>query len=307
MFDYDAVIIGAGPAGLTSGLYLSRGKHRVLVIEKEAFGGPIKNVPFIENYPGFSSPVTGAALASEMVNQAMKYGLKLEIGHVIGIDVYGSCFCVMCSSGKSYTTRLVIVAGGATHKKLNVPGENELMGRGIFHCALCDGSKFEGHVVVVCGGGDSGISESIYLSQIAAKVVVLETMPKLSASAVLQERVRTNPKIVIRTGVNVQRICGDNQIEGIEILNENGKMEMIKTDGVLVKVGLEPNTEYLKELLPLDKEGWIVVNDQMETEVPGILAAGDVRSGSARQIVTAAGDGATASWRAEKLLQEMDD
>ena len=305
MFDYDVVIIGGGPAGLTAGLYLGRAKRRTLLLGKEIFEGPVVNIEWIENYPGFADGVAGAQLVSEMVTQATKYGVQIEQAEVVGIELYTSSRWVKCADGSGYTTTVVIIAGGAHHKKLGVPGEEELRGKGVFNCALCDGGKFAEHVVAVCGGGDSGITEALYMTKLASKVIVVELMPALTASAVLQERALANPKLEIRTGVKVEAIVGENQVEGVELVDAGGQRETLKVDGVLVQVGVEPNTDYLKGIVPLDGQGRVIVNQRMETETPYILAAGDIRSGAPNQIITAAGDGATAAITAEKLLQEL--
>jgi len=305
MFDYEVVIIGGGPAGLTAGLYLSRAKRRTILLGKEIFEGPVVNIEWIENYPGFADGVAGAQLVSEMVTQATKYGLQLEQAEVVGIELLTDYRRIKCADGAGYTTAVVIIAGGAHPQKLGVPGEEKLQGKGIFHCALCDGGKFAEQVVAVCGGGDSGITEALYMTKLASKVIVVELMPALTASAVLQERALANPKLEIRTGVKVEAIVGENQVEGLELVDAGGQRETLKVDGVLIHVGLEPNTDYLKGIVPLDSQGRIIVNERMETEIPYILAAGDIRGGSLNQIITAAGDGATAAISAEKLLQEL--
>lgn len=272
-------------------------------MEKENFGGPIKNVDWVENYPGFADGVSGAHLASEMVTQATKYGLQLKQAEVAGIELFSSSRWVNCADGTGYTCAVVIIAGGARRKKLNVPNEEALQGKGVFNCALCDGGHFVDRVVAVCGGGDSGLTEALYLTKLASKVILVEVMPMVTATAVLQERASSNPKLEIRCGVKVEAIVGDSRVEGIEYLESgSGQRGTLKVDGVLVYVGLEPNTNYLQGIVPLDSLGQIIVNQRMETEVRYILAAGDIRSGSPRQITTAVGDGAIAAISAQKLL-----
>jgi thioredoxin reductase (NADPH) len=303
MFDWDAVIIGGGPAGLTAGLYLSRAKRRTLLLDKDAAGGYIRNIELIENYPGFSEGVSGAQLASQMVAQAKKYGLQIENAEVTGIELFSGTRYVNCANGQGFTTNIIIITGGSKNKKLGIPGEVELAGKGVFECALCDGGHFADKVVAVCGGGDAGVTEALYMSKIASKVVLIEAMPKLTATAVLQERLAANPKIEIRCGLRVAAITGKDKVEAIE-LTAGSKKETLKVDGVLVHIGLDPDTDYLEGIVPLDKQGQIIVNENMESEVPHIFAAGDIRSGSPHQVVAAVGDGAIAAIRAERLLQE---
>jgi len=305
MFDYDAVIVGSGPAGLTAGLYLSRGRRRTVLLEKEIFGGPIMDHELLENYPGFSEGISGAQLASEMLSQATNFGLEVQQAEVTGIENFSSCRLVKCADGSDFTAAVVILAGGAHPKKLGVPGEEKLQGAGVFNCAFCDGNEFASKVVAVCGGGDSGITEALYMTRIASKVILIEAMPALTASAILRERAQANPDLEIRTSVRVETIVGESQVEAVEVLASGGQRETLKVDGVLVSIGLVPNTGYLQGIVPLDSGDRIIVNAGMETEVPYILAAGDIRSGSPNQIVTAAGDGATAAITAERLLQEL--
>jgi thioredoxin reductase (NADPH) len=302
MFDWDAVIIGGGPAGLTAGLYLSRANRRTLLLDKDTAGGYIRNIELIENYPGFADGVAGALLASQMVGQATRYGLQIENADVTGIEVFSGTRYVGCSRGPGFTTNVIIIAGGSKNKKLGVPGEAELAGKGVFECAFCDGGHYAGKVVAVCGGGDAGVTEALYMAKIASKVILIEAMPKLTATAVLQERVAANPKIEVRCGTKVEAITGGEKVEAIE-LAEDKKKETLKVDGVLVHIGLEPNTGYLEGMVPLDEHGQVIVNRKMESEVPYILAAGDIRSGSPRQVVVAVGDGAIAAITAERLLQ----
>ena len=304
MFDWDVIIIGGGPAGLTAGLYLGRAKRRTLLLDKDSFGGYIKNVELIENYPGFADGIAGPQLASEMVNQVAKYGLRMETAEVTGIELFSNCRWVACTGGQGYTTSIVIIAGGSQHKKLGVPGEGSLKGKGVFNCGFCDGGHYTDQVVAVCGGGDAGVTEALYMAKIASKVILIEAEPELTAAAVLQERASANPKLEIFCGMRVRAIAGHDRVEAIELMGEEDKTkEKIKVDGVLVHIGMEPNTGYLDGIVPLDSQGQVIVNEKMETEVPYILAAGDVRGGSPRQVVTAVGDGATAAISAERLLQ----
>ena len=302
MFDWDAVIIGGGPAGLTAGLYLSRARRRTLLLDKDTAGGYLRNIELIENYPGFADGISGAQLAAQMVAQAKKFGLQIENAEVTGIEFFSGTRYVACASGQGYTTNIIIIAGGSKNKKLNVPGEAELAGKGVFECALCDGGHYVNKVVAVCGGGDAGVTEALYMSRIASKVVLIEAMPSVMATAILQERLAVNPKIEVHCGSNVMAILGENQVEAIEVATDK-KKETLKVDGVLVHIGLEPNTAYV-ENIPLNKEGQIIVNRIMESEVPYIFAAGDIRSGSPRQVVAAVRDGAIAAISAERLLQE---
>ena len=303
MFDWDAVIIGGGPAGLTAGLYLSRANRRTLLLDKDTAGGYIRNIELIENYPGFADGVAGAQLAARMVSQATKYGLQIENAEVTSIEIFSSTRYVGCSRGQGFTTSVIIIAGGSKNKKLGVPGEAELAGKGVFECAFCDGGHYADKVVAVCGGGDAGVTEALYMAKIASKVIIIEAMPKLTAAAVLLDRIRANPKIEVRCGMVVEAITGGDKVEGVE-LAAGKKKETLKADGVLVHIGLEPNTGYLEGIVPLDKQGQIIVNEKMESEVPYIFAAGDIRSGSPRQVAAAAGDGAIAAITAERLLQE---
>jgi thioredoxin reductase (NADPH) len=306
MFDYDAVIVGGGPAGLTAGLYLCRGNWRTLLVDKESPGGYIKNIELIENYPGFSEGVAGARLATQMVTQATNYGLKYEQAEVSTIEIFSSSKWVGCVDGKGFTTGAIIFTGGSVPKKLGVPGEEEFKDKGVIRCAFCDGGQFAGKIIVVCGGGDSGISEALYMSKIADKVIVVEAMPQLNATAILQDRLKANPKMEVHTGTMVKEIIGSDHVEAISVERDgNDQAEIIKTDGVLVHIGLDPNTSYLEGIVPLTESGQIEVNEWMETGLPGVFAAGDIRSNSPRQVSAAVGDGAAAGIAAQRYLQKQ--
>jgi thioredoxin reductase (NADPH) len=306
MFDYDAVIVGGGPAGLTAGIYLSRAGWRTIVLEQESFGGYLKKIERIENYPGFAKGISGNDLAAEMVNQAQEYGVQLEPGEVANIEIFSRTRWVGCENGQGYTTAAVIIAGGCRQKKLGVPGEDLLLGKGVFSCALCDGGHFADKVVAICGGGDAGVTEALYMSRLASKVYLIETEANLTASAVLQDRVKENPKIEILCGTRVQEITGTTRVEGISCLQPSeNKSITLDVEGILVHIGIDPNTTYLQEIVPLNEDERVEVHPDMESGVPYVFAAGDIRSGSPGQVATAVGDGATAAISAQRLLQEM--
>jgi thioredoxin reductase (NADPH) len=292
VFDYDAVIIGGGPAGLTAGLYLTRGNWRTLLIDKESPGGYIKNIELIENYPGFSEGIAGAQLAGGMVRQAKKYGLKIEQAEVTGLEIFSSSKWVACSDGSGFTAGAVIFAGGSVPKKLGVPGEEAFRDKGVIGCAFCDGGQFAGKTIVICGGGDSGVTEALYLSKIASKVIVVEAMPKLNATAVLQDRLRANPKMEVHVGTVVKDITGTGHVEAIRVVRQGSEsVETIPTDGVLVHIGLDPNTSYLDGVVPLTESGQVKVNEWMETEIPVCslpAISGVIHRGRSRRVLATA-------------------
>lgn len=246
MVDWDVVIIGGGPAGLSAGLYLARAKQRTILLDKESFGGYIKNIEMVENYPGFAEGISGVQLASEMVLQAMKYGLQFEEVEVTGIEFYSNSRWATCANGKGYSTTAIIIAGGSTPKKLGVPGEEEFRGKGVINCAFCDGGQFIDRVIAVCGGGDAGVTEALYMTKLASKVILIELLPQLTATAILQERAQANPKLEIHCGIKVEAIVGNDEVNAVEFLEvDTGQRDTLRVDGVLVHVGLEPNTSYL--------------------------------------------------------------
>ena len=304
--DYDAIIVGGGPAGLSAGIRLTQAKHRVLLLDKESFGGPIMNVEWINGYPGPGEKAAGAMLASEMVNQAQQSGVEMELAEVVEIESYSGCKSVSCADGRAHTSSVVILAGGLHSRKLGVPGEEKFQGKGMIHCALCDAGLYRDQVVAVCGGGDAGLVEAMYLARFASKVLVIEAQPRLSAKPELQERALADSKLEIRCGEKPVEILGSEAVTGIKVENAaTGGKETLDVHGVLVHVGFAPTTGYLEGILTLDDSGHIAVNDQFETEVPGIFAAGDITSGSQRRVAAAVADGQTAATGAQRLLQAL--
>jgi thioredoxin reductase (NADPH) len=300
---YDVIIIGGGPAGLTAALYGGQARHKILLLEKEILGGQIMNVERVENYPGFPGKVPGAQLGSLMTEQAMAYGPQLEMAEVESIGLQEN-YKLVKANGISYLAKTVIIAGGAHPKQLGVPGEGEFAGRGVIYCAVCDGGQFAEKVVAVAGGGNSGITEALYLTGIASKVLVIEFMQELNAREALREAAMAHQKIEIRCGTRIEAIIGEDRVSGLELLDlKKEERSILEADGVLIRIGLKPNTDYLKDLLSLDDEGYILVDDNMETNVPGIFAAGDIRHGPAKYISTAGADGVVAALAADRLIK----
>jgi thioredoxin reductase (NADPH) len=299
------IIIGGGPAGLSAGLYASRSKLDTLLIEKAGLGGQILNAEMVENYPGFPQGISGSELGALIAQQATKYGLPTAFAEVQGIEIRGAEKIVSTSEGQ-YRAKALIIAAGSEYSKLGVPGEEEFTGRGVSYCAMCDGAFFRDQVVAVVGGGNVALNDALFLTRFATKVIVIHRRDQLRATKILQDRAFANPGIEFLWNTVVESITGDKLVRGIRLRNvKTGKGSSLEVSGIFVAVGLRPNTGYLKGLLALDEGGFIPVNNQMETEVPGVFAAGDIRAGSIRQVVSAAGDGATAAIAAERFLSSV--
>jgi len=304
--DYDAIVIGAGPAGLTAGIELAQGKHPVLVLEKESFGGPIINVEWIHGYPRPGDRIAGAMLASELVKRAEEAGVAMELAEVIELAPYSGCLSVTCADGRAYTSSVVIHAGGLESRKLGVPGEEQFQGKGMIHCALCDAGLYRDRVVAVCGGGDAGVIEALYLARFASRVVVVEAQPLLSAKPGLRERALADAKLEIRCGEKPVAILGNDGVTGLLVENPaTGRKEELAAYGVLVHVGYRPASSYLEGVLALEDSGHVSVNERFETDVAGAFAAGDIRSGSPRQVAAAIADGKAAAAGARKILESL--
>ena len=301
---YDVVIIGGGPAGLSAGIYTARARLATLLIEKGGIGGQIINSEMVENYPGFTSGISGIDLTQAMHQQATKFGLETLYDEVTGIKVTGKQSTVITSQG-NFAVKAVIIAGGSDRLKLGVPGEKEFTGKGVSYCATCDGAFFRDKTVAVVGGGNAAVTEALELTKFARKIILIHRRNELRATKIMQERIKADAKITIAWDTVVLEILGDKAVDKIRLQNIKTKKEsMLVVSGVFVAVGSQPATGYLKEVLKLDEVGAIITNERLETSVPGIFAAGDIRSGSIRQVVSAAGDGAIAAVNAGKYISE---
>jgi thioredoxin reductase (NADPH) len=302
--EYEVIIIGGGPAGLSAGLYTSRARRKSLLIEMGVPGGQITNAELVENYPGFAQGISGLELGQLIHQQATRYGLETLQAEATGIELEGEKKTVITTKGK-FSAKAVIIASGSERRKLGIAGEEELTGKGVSYCATCDGPFFKESTVAVVGGGNAAITEALHLAKFASRVKVIHRRNELRATKILQEKAQAEPKIEFIWDTKVEGIEGKERVKRLKLSNvKSGEKSTLDVAGVFVAVGLKPNTDYLKGVLPLDDAGYIITNEKMETKIPGIFAAGDVRLNSARQAITAAGDGATAAVYAEKFLSK---
>jgi thioredoxin reductase (NADPH) len=301
--EYDVVIIGGGPAGLSAGLYAARARLRSLLVERAVPGGLIVNAGLVENYPGFPQGISGLELAELMSQQATKFGLETLTAEVTGLELRGEQKVITTTEG-NLVAKAVIIASGSDRVKLGVPGEEEFTGRGVSYCAICDGALFQDQPVAVVGGGNAAINEALDLSKFASRVTVIHRRQELRATRILQERALAHPKIEFRWNTVVEAIEGREVVERLRLRHvSSGEKSILEVSGVFIAIGFKPNTGYLQGVLSLDSAGAIITNERMETNVPGIFAAGDIRSGSIRQVVSAAGDGAVAATQAERYIR----
>ena len=303
--ELDLVIIGGGPAGLTAGLYAARAQLQTLLIEKMAPGGQAASTFLIENYPGFPEGIPGPDLSQAMENQAKRFGLKIINGEVGQLTPRGQAW-ELEQEGKKLTAKSVIVATGVEPQKMGIPGEEELRGKGVSYCATCDGPFFRGQDIGVIGGGDSAGDEALYLTRFASRVYLIHRRNALRAEKISQERAFQNKKIEILWDTVATKVLGESGVNGLELKNvKTQEKRTLPVNGVFFYVGLKPNTGFLRSILNLDEQGYVITDDTLATSAPGIFAAGDVRKKLLRQVATAVGDGATAAFAAERYIESL--
>lgn len=300
---YDVIIIGGGPAGLTAGLYTSRSRLNTLLIEIGLLGGQMTTTEVIENYPGFPQGITGDELSRLMEEQSKRFGLEVVSHEVVEVKLEGEKKMVKTEEA-TYLCETLIICTGNEWRKLGVPGEREFTGKGVSYCATCDGAFFRDSEIFVVGGGDSALTEALFLTKFVKGLTIVHRRDALRATKIYQERAMANPKIKFLWNSVVQEIKGDQVVRTVLVKNvKTGELKEFNTEGVFLFVGLTPRTEFLKGLVQMDEAGYIITNDQCETSVKGIFAAGDCRKKLLRQIATGVGDGATAAFAAEKYLE----
>ncbi|WP_226678880.1 thioredoxin-disulfide reductase [Mesobacillus jeotgali] len=302
---YDVIIIGAGPAGMTAAVYTSRANLSTLMLERGVPGGQMANTEEVENYPGFDH-ILGPELSTKMFDHAKKFGAEYAYGDVKEV-IDGKEYKTIKAGNKEYKARSIIISAGAEYKKLGVPGEQELGGRGVSYCAVCDGAFFKGKELVVVGGGDSAVEEGVYLTRFASKVTIVHRRDELRAQKILQDRAFANDKIDFIWNHTVKQINDkDGKVGSVTLVStQDGAEQEFTADGVFIYIGMVPLTKPFEGLGITNSNGYIETNEQMETKVPGIFAAGDIREKTLRQIVTATGDGSIAAQNAQHYVEEL--
>ena len=303
---YDAIVIGSGPAGLTAALYLAREGKNTLVIEKSGVGGQAGITQTIENFPGFDEGISGAEFAERLGRQARKFGVEiLQAQEVVNLSREGQYLCVETSDGESYGGKAVLLASGASYRRLGIPGEEDLIGINVHFCATCDGAFYKDKKVLVIGGGNSGFEEGIFLTNFAKQVDIVEYSPEVKASQILKEKVAFMENMKVTVNHAVKEFHGKNKLESIIVENRaTGETKEWQYDGVFVFIGLTPNSDLIKDKASLDNHGFVETKN-MQTSMEGVFAAGDVRAGSTKQAASAAGEGASAAIAIREYLNEI--
>ena len=303
---YDTIVIGSGPAGLTAAIYLAREGKETLVIEKAGLGGQAGITQIIENFPAFDEGISGAEFADRLSRQARKFGVELlQAQEVVHISREGQYLCVETSDGESYGGKAVLLATGASYRRLGIPGEDELIGTNVHFCATCDGAFYKGKKVLVIGGGNSGFEEGLFLTNFATQVDIVEFAPEVKASQVLREKVAFSENMRVTVNHAVKEFRGKNKLETIVVEDRaTGELKEWEYDGVFVFIGLTPNSNLIQGKAELDKWGFIQTR-HMQTSMEGVFAAGDVRADSTKQAASAAGEGASAAIAIREYLKEI--
>lgn len=303
----DLLIMGSGPAGLTAAIYAARANLRPMLIEGTHAGGQLTLTREVENYPGFRHAILGPELIKEMRMQAERFGTDLRAGDVTSVDLKNYPLRVTIEGEQTLETKTLIIATGASAIWLGVPGETMLMGHGVSSCATCDGFFFRGQELVVVGGGDTALEEAIFLTRFATRVFVVHRRDKLRASKIMQDRAFKHDKITFTWNTVVEEIVGQDVVTGVRLRNVvTGQLSELKCAGVFVAIGHSPNTRLFEGQVDMDGRGYILTNNGMATNVPGVYAAGDVQDTRYRQAITAAGSGCMAAMDAEKYLESLD-
>lgn len=303
---YDVIVAGAGPAGMTAAVYTSRANMSTLLLERGAPGGQMANTEEIENYPGFTS-ILGPELANKMFEHAQQFGAEYAYGDIREIRDEEPYKRVI-TGDKEYLAKAVIVATGAEHRMLGVPGEKEFSGRGVSYCAVCDGAFFRGKELVVVGGGDSAVEEAVFLTRFASKVTIVHRRDQFRAQKILQKRAFENEKISVIWDTQVREIRGDGKVQSVLLENvKTGEQREFATDGIFIYVGMNPLSQPVRNLGITNEAGYIVTDEKMQTKVKGVFAAGDVREKMLRQVVTATGDGSIAAQSAQHYVEELNE
>lgn len=304
---YDAIIVGGGPTGLTAATYLSREGIDTLVIEKGGFGGQAGVTEVLDNFPGFDEGIEGAEFADRLTRQTKRFGAELlQAQEVVSIDTEGQYLCVRTADKAEYSTTAVLLATGASYRRLDIPGEDDLIGTSVHFCATCDGAFYKGKKVLVIGGGNSGFEEGLFLTKFDSQVDIVEFLPEVKASSILQEKVAEKENMSVTTNHAVKEFrIKDDLLDAVIVEDrDSGEQKEWDYDGVFVFIGLTPNSELVKDKVEVDKGGFVVTDKTLMTSVPGLFAGGDVRSGSTKQAASAAGEGATAALMIRQYLQE---
>ncbi len=304
---YDVIIIGGGPAGLTSAVYTSREGLETLVIEKGGMGGQVGGTQRMENFPGFDEGISGTEFSERLARQARRFGAEIlqanEVSHIVPQKPY---LCVNTEDGTEYGAQAVLLATGARYRRLNVPGEENLLGSSVHFCATCDGAFYKDRKVLVVGGGNSGFEEGLFLTKFASQVDIVEFLPQVRASKVLQDTVATMPNMSVTTNHAILELKGRPHLENVIVQDRaSGEIKEWKYDGVFIFIGLSPNSDLVKNLAQTNEQGFVVTDPTLMTTLPGIFAAGDVRAGSTKQAAAAAGEGATAALMMREYLRKL--